>query len=160
MSYTCMDHAGWVESNNRAANRIYAKRKAYRQAPEHLSEFQAKVMDILGIVGGGIYNAPITWDRVDWDCGGGIFVPFRDHGFATYDFNRLTMLVFLCHEARIRCDLQAKSNGHLALGFWQRSHEGGMAKRHPNLAEAIDAFREYVPSDHRIFYRTAEHVAA
>lgn len=151
-----MDHAAWVEQNNAAANQIYAGRKSYRARPEKLSEFQAKVMDICGMVGGGIYNAPINWDRVDWNCGGGVFVPWRDGRMATFDFYPLTLLVLLCHEARIRGEITAKSNGHFELRFWQRKDVGGMAERHPSIDEAVAAFREYLPADHRVIYRRAD----
>lgn len=152
-----MDHAGWAEDNNRAANEIYAKRKSYRIRPEKLTEFQAKVMDICGMVGGGIYNAPINWDKVEWGQGGswhsGMFIPWQDGRMATFDYYSLTNLVLLCHEARIRCEIRAKASGHFELSFFQRSHEGGMAGRHPNIDEAVAAFREYLPVDHRITYR-------
>ena len=150
MSYQHMDHAGWVEKNNAARNRLYRNRKSYVPAPETLTPFQALVMDILGMVCGGIYNAPISWEKVEWNTGGGVFVTVRDHGFATFDFHKLTSLVFLCHEARIRCEISAKTRGYFELGFWQRSHEGGMGQRHPNLAEAVEAFRNYLPTDHSI----------
>lgn len=156
MSYGRMDHAGWVESNNAAANEVYAKRKSYRPAPEKLTVFQAKVMDICGMVGGGIYNAPINWERVQWGHdvpGTGMHVPWRDGRMATFDFYPLTLLVLLCHEARIRCEVRATSAGHFALSFHSRSHEGGMARRHPNIDEAITAFRKYLPEDHRIRYQ-------
>lgn len=153
MSYQHMDHAGWVESNNAAANRIYAKRAKYRPAPERLSPSQAKVMDILGMVYGGIYNAPISWEKTDWTAGRGLFVTVRDSHMATFDFYRMTALVFLCHEARIRCEISAKARGYFELGFWQRSHEGGMGERHPSLDEAVAAFRAYLPADHSIIYR-------
>jgi hypothetical protein len=158
MSYNRMDHAAWAEQNNACANEQYRNRKTYRLAPEKLTDFQAKVMDILGMVGGGIYNAPINWDKVQWGSGGshsGMFVPWRDGRMATFDFYPLTNLVFLCHEARIRCEIRAKSFGHFELSFFQRVREGGMAKRHPNLDEALAAFREYLPADHRIIYRDA-----
>ena len=158
MSYNRMDHAAWVESNNRASNQIYAKRKNYKPMPETLTPFQARVMDILGMVGGGIYNAPINWDKVDWGNSGrwtAIIVPYRDGRMATFDFYPLTNLVFLCHEARIRCELRAKSAGNFELFFSERSHTGGMAERHPNLDEAVKAFREYLPDDHRIIYHPA-----
>lgn len=151
-----MDHARWVEQNNAAANEIYAKRRAYKPAPEKLSRFQAKVMDILGMVGGGIYNAPIKWEKVIWGSGrwsSGMFVPWRDGRMATFDFYALTHLVLLCHEARIRCEIRAKSAGNFELSFFQRSHEGGMAGRHPSIDEAVAAFRDYLPADHRIIYR-------
>jgi hypothetical protein len=163
MSYQRHDHAAWVEDNNRAANRLYANRKSYRPAPEALTDFQAKVMDILGMVEGGIYNASITWEKVEWGYGfGGLSVVVRDAGYATWDFAKLTRLVFLCHEARIRCDLSARTGGYFGLVFHPRTHDGGMAERHPNLDEAVEAFREYLPPDHRIIYRApdAQAVAA
>jgi hypothetical protein len=157
MSYNRMDHARWVESNNEASNHLNARRKSCRLKPEKLSEFQAKVMDICGMVGGGIYNAPINWDKVEWGVGhhhSGMFVPWRDGRMSTFDFYPLTMLVLLCHEARIRCEIRAKASGHFELSFFQRSHEGGMSGRHPNIDEAVAAFREYLPADHRIIYRS------
>jgi len=150
-----MDHGGWVESNNAAGNKIYTNRKGYKPRPETLSPFQTRVMDILGMTFGGIYNAPISWDKVEWNLGGGVFVTVRDSHFSTFDFYRMTALVFLCHEARIRCEVSAKTRGYFELGFWQRQHEGGMGRRHPNLDEAVAAFREYLPADHTIIYQPA-----
>jgi hypothetical protein len=163
MSYNRMDHAAWAEGNNRAANKIYGKRRSYRPAPENLSDFQAKVIDILGMVGGGIYNAPINWEKIDWGSGkwhSGMFVPWRDGRMATFDFYPLTNLVFLCHEARIRCEIRAKAAGHFELSFFQRSHEGGMSERHPNLDEAVAKFREHLSPEHRVVYRQPHEVAA
>lgn len=159
MSYNTMDHAAWVESNNAAENEIYAARRSYKIRPEKLSPFQARVMDICGMVGGGIYNAPIAWDRVDWGHDGPwqmVRVPWRDGRMATFDFYPLTNLVLLCHEARIRCEISATSRGNFMLAFSQRSHVGGMAKRHPSIDEAVAAFRQYLPDDHRIRYRVPE----
>lgn len=158
MSYSHMDHAAWAAENNKAANEIYAKRRNYRPAPETLTPFQAKVMDICGMVGGGIYNAPINWDKIDWGVGardgtGRMFVPWRDGRMATFDYFPLTLFVFLCHEARIRGEIRAKSNSHLELSFHERSHDGGMGVQHPSLDEAVARFRDYLPPDHRIIYR-------
>lgn len=155
-----MDHAGWVERNNAAANCISTKRKGYRPAPEALSPLQAKAMDILGMVYGGIYNAPIVWDKVEWNTGGGVWVTARDNGLATFDFAQLTRLVFLAHEARIRVEIRAKARGYFEISFFTRTHEGGMALRHPNLAEALADFRAYLPADHRILYRGDQTEAA
>lgn len=163
MSYANMDHAVWVEDNNRAFNQINSKRRAFKAAPETLTDFQAKVMDICGMVGGGIYNAPINWDKVQWGSGvrhSGMFVPWRDGSMATFDYYPLTMLVLLAHEARIRVEIRAKAAGHFELSFFQRSHEGGMSERHPSIDEAVAAFREYLPTDHRIKYRAPAIAAA
>lgn len=152
-----MDHAGWVEENNKAYNKINAKRRAWKPVPEKLNRFQAKVMDILGMVGGGIYNAPINWEKVVWSFGGrGLSVPWRDGRMATFDYYALTNLVLLCHEARIRCEVRAKAAGHFELVFFQRSHEGDIARRHPNIVEAVAAFREYLPADHPIIYQPGD----
>ncbi len=152
-----MDHAGWVEENNKAYNQINAKRRAWKPVPEKLNRFQSKVMDILGMVGGGIYNAPINWEKVAWSFGGrGLSVPWRDGRMATFDFYALTNLVLLCHESRIRCEVRAKATGHFELTFFQRSHEGGIASRHPNIDEAVAAFREYLPADHPIIYQPGD----
>lgn len=164
MSYQNMDHAGWVESNIAASKRLAANSKSrkprsdntkgFSAAPDTLSEFQVKVFDILGMVGGGIYNAPISWDTIQWG-GSWITVPW-DRGMATWDFGNLTMLVFLCHEARIRCSIQPHGPRHLALSFHQRQSGGDISVRHPNLDEAVAAFRGYLPSHHRIIHTQAE----
>ncbi|MBB3940727.1 hypothetical protein GGR39_002384 [Novosphingobium fluoreni] len=159
MSYASMDHARWAEENNRCANDAFAGRKGYKQRPEKLSEFQAKVIDICGMVGGGIYNAPINWDKVAWGTGAwhsGMWVPWRDGRMATFDSYQLTNLVLLAHEARIRVEVRAQAHGHFLLSFFQRSHEGGFAGRHPNIDEAVAAFRAYLPDDHRVRYRATQ----
>jgi hypothetical protein len=131
------------------------KRKMHKTTPEKLSEFQCKVVDIMGIVGGGIYNAPINPDKIDWDCGRGVSVVWQRE-LATWDFNALTILVLLCHEARIRCSVEGAGPRQVRLSFWQRKHEGGMAERHPNIDEAVALFREYLPADSQIHYVATE----
>ena len=149
--YANADHAGWIESQNVATNRYRRSRKRGKplpDLPEKLSPFQARVMNILGIVGGGIYNAPIAYDRIDWDRGfHGVSVTWRYRGFATWDGCDLTMLVFLCHEARIRCEIDPAGPHMLRLSFWQRAAEGDICERHPNLDEAVAAFRGWFRKD-------------
>lgn len=165
MSYATMDHAAWAESNNAAANRVNAKRRAYKPAPEQLSAFQAKVIDICGMVGSGIYNAPINWEKIRWGSGspdghGTMSVPWRDGTMSTYDYRPLTLLVLLCHEARIRCEIRAKGYGHFELMFHERAANEDMVLNHPSIDEAVAHFRAYLPEDHRIRYRIpAEEVA-
>lgn len=159
MSYATMDHAGWVERNIAASKQLAARRqrsrakKGWDAAPDKLSPFQARVFDILGIVGGGIYNAPISWNSVDWDGYGTGISLLWERGMSTFDFTQLTTLVFLCCEARIRCEVEPATFRALRLIFFPRCHVGSASDRHPNLAEAVNAFRAYVPSDHSIFYR-------
>lgn len=166
MSYVEMDHAAWVRQNIAAVKRhrkptAHERRRAadgigWFAAPDDLSPHQARIFDILGIVGGGIYNAPIVWETVDWQCGRGMSVVWRG-GFATFDFDRLTLLVFLCHEARIRCEIDPHAPRHVKLYLHPRTDAGGMAQRHPNLQEAVDLFRRTVPDNHPITF--AAHLA-
>ncbi|MCW2242314.1 hypothetical protein [Azospirillum canadense] len=165
MSYATMDHAAWAEGAIAAGKRMLAASRArktrsdntkgYAAAPDTLSEFQAKVMDILGMVGGGIYNAPIAWDAIQWiGWGQGMAVPWHEgNSFATFDGDRLTKLVFLCHEARIRCEIRTHAPRMFLLCFWPRLAEGRLGERHPNLDEAVAAFRDYLPADHRVVHR-------
>ena len=159
MSYIRMDHAEWVERNNAAGKRLSVKRKqttdrygnkiGYSGAPDTLSPFQRRAMDVLGIVGRGIYNAPIAWKSVDWNSGGGMSVVWNG-SLATWDFSNLTLLVFLCHEGRIRCQIESAGPGRLRLSLHPRHRHGGMVRNHPDLQKAVDDFRKYFPADHRI----------
>jgi hypothetical protein len=151
MSYQTMDHADWMQRNLDASRRM--GRKVHKSAPEKLSEFQRNVVDILGMVGGGIYNAPINIEKIDWSYGGGISVVWQQKEFATFDYNTLTLLVFLCHDARIRCSVSACGPRNMRLSFWQRQASGDVCVRHPNLEEAVKAFRAYLPADHRIIFK-------
>lgn len=171
MSYAEMDHAGWVEANGAAAKQTGGKPKRDRDGepmgwhamPEKLSPFQARVMDILGLSMGGIYNAPISWDAVRWGVAASrrpyMGVPLRHaSGFSTWDFNRLTTLVLACHQARIRLSIQPHGPSGLMLRFHQRDASGGYADRHPDIDEAVAGFREYVRADHPITYRAPAEV--
>lgn len=147
-----MDHAEWVEGNNRAANRNNAKRRGFKPLPEKLGPFQRKVADILGMVGNGIYNAPVAHDKIDWDYGfNGVSVTWG-RSMSTFDFSELTLLVLLCHEARIRCCIGPAGPRLLRLSFWPRVAKGGMSSRHPNIDEAVASFRAYLPEGHRVTY--------
>lgn len=157
MSYVEMDHAGWVESNIASGRKMGKAKKdkngqprGWHAAPEKLNRFQARAMDICGMVFGGIYNAPISWDLVDW-APGSLHIPLRHSDFATFDSANLTRLVFLCHEARIRGSLAINGRGWM-LSFFQRSHDGGMSERHPSLHEAVADQAKYLPADHRVRY--------
>lgn len=129
-----MDHAAWAERN-------WGRK---------LSPFEARVMNILGIVGNGLYNAPIA-KRIHWDYSGpgrGVAVLWRTD-LPTYDFDTLTGLVLLCHEARIRLSIDSCNPKYLRLCFWQRQAEGEMVyQRHPSIEQAIEKWK--LPEDHMI----------
>jgi hypothetical protein len=152
-----MDHVAWMESNIAASKRqrpTAADRRREKEgrgwyaAPDTLNDFQRRAITILGIVGNGIYNAPISWDGACWDQRF-IIVPW--HGsLSTFDFTALSRFCFLCHEARIRGDISPKAFQYLTVSLHQRSDQGGMASRHPNLEEAVVAFRQEIGSNHPV----------
>lgn len=163
-----MDHAAWVQecisiqkpSATKAEKRKAAEHsRGWAAAPDELNDFQKRAFGILGIVGGGIYNAPIAWDSVFWRkntiCCSWL------HGLGTWDFSQLTLFVFLCHEARIRGHIAPHAPRYLEIMLSERQATGGIAVRHPGLQEAVNAWRREFPADHPIVYRDpAPEVAA
>lgn len=163
MAYTNMDHAGWLQGTISAAKkskptakerRALADHKGWHAAPDVLNPFQRRAADLLGIVGNGIYSAPIAWSGVIW-APNFIIVPWWK-GLGTFDFMELTRFVFLCHDARIRGYISTHSPRHLEIALHERVHEGPMSLRHPNLDEAVAAWRAEVPLDHPIAYRVPD----
>lgn len=156
MSYMNMDHASWVEGNNAAARRSRKPKRVdgdlvgFHAAPEKLTAFQARVMNILGSMLGGIYNAGIAWETVDWNHGSGLSVVTSSARLATFDFDQLTKFVLLCHVARIRGAIDQAGPGRWRLSFWQRTASGSMSGRHPNIEEAVAAFEKELPADSNI----------
>lgn len=164
-----MDHASWVQSTLTASKaqkptanhlRSKAEGKGWYAAPDELTPFQRRAFDILGIVGGGIYNAPIAWSGVKWRPDQ-IVVPMRSANIlGTWDFMGLTRFVFLCHEARIRGYIEASSPGLLKVWLSERQATGDISRRHPNLDEALALFRAEFPANHPLIYRApAAHAA-
>src|ERR1041385_3658410 len=104
------------------------KRKGWEKLPEQLNEFQKKVCNIIGIVGGGIYNAPINPEKIEW---GADVVSFGwQRELSSFDFNQLTLLVFLCHEARIRAEIIGVGPSRMRVTFSARTEYGDQGARH------------------------------
>lgn len=168
MSYINMDHAGWLEDAIRghklrkptARERKLAAEKScgWYAAPDQLNEFQRRAIDILGIVGGGIYNAPISWETAYWrndfiQVNWGVCL-------GTFDFTQLTTFVFLCHDARIRGCIGPKTFNQVELTLSRRAIEPRcFARHHPNLTEAITTWRAAMPLNHAICYPEVEEAA-
>ena len=153
MGYANFDHAAWIEQQIEVIKKYRPKQG--KLMPEKLSEFQKRVFNIIGIVGNGIYNAPFALERVVWDYGGGMSLSWRRE-LSSWDFNTLTTLLFLCHEARIRVQIESTGPNATKLSFWQRKSEGGISSVHPNLDEAVASFREWFKPTHQINYREEE----
>lgn len=160
MSYDTMDHCGWAENNIAAAKtRITASDKRRHNedgsgiigAPDKLNPFQRQVITILGVIGNGIYNAPIEWRSIYWrsKC---VSVLWRGE-LATIDSDKLTTLVYLAHAASIRVCISPRASRHLELlfhcreprttgDFWHNNHPGPM--------EAFERLDARFPLDHPI----------
>jgi len=134
MSYINMDHAGWVE----------------REIKKPLSPFAQRVANILGIVGGGIYNCPINVAKINWGDPVAIQVVWSYRTMATWDFRELSALVVYCCQARIRCEIEACAPKRLRLTFHQRKPAESRAAHHPDIDEMVDRLR--LPSDHPIIW--------
>lgn len=155
-----MDHAGWVQSRiahmkprkpTKRERDAAAEHKGWLAAPDQLNAFQRRAFDILGIVGGGIYNCPIAWRALVWaPCF--IVAPWY-HSLATWDFGALTRLVLLCHDARIRADVSPCNRRYLHVSLHQRAAEGCVSVRHPSLTEAVTGQRSEISEQHTIYFQ-------
>lgn len=164
--YLDHDAAGWVERNLIASVRDKPTKRERELASEgrgwfgalrvttpegggepRLNEFHKKAFQIIGMIGGGIYNCPIPWHLVHWHKKTIIVVWQWGDGFGTWDFDKMTMMWMLCHSARIRGYIGAPAGGRkmIELFFSERSHEGGMSTRHPSIEEALDSFFSWYP---------------
>lgn len=112
-----------------------------------LSPLGAKVADLLDAVWSGIYHLPASLiDRVDWTDDYCITVVVPGHALATVDFDLLTRLVVLCHDAALRLEIGSANPRNVRLTFHQRQRTGGMSKRHPTMEEATHGIREDYPA--------------
>ncbi len=161
MSYDTMDHVGWLERNiaaakggaNKSDRRRAQDGKGWLAAPEKLNPFQQRVFTILGIVGGGIYNAPIEWDSVVWRHPRMVHLNWRSE-LATVDFSGLTTVVLLCHDARIRMSINANMR-FLGLGFHERdpwTEEMHFSRGHMSIEQALARHRGRFPLGHHVHW--------
>jgi len=75
--------------------------------------------------------------------GGWIMTYKRD--MATFDFDELTRLVFLAHDHCIRAQVMTGGPRGLRIAIWKREREGGIARRHPTLDQAMEKWRKLHP---------------
>jgi hypothetical protein len=65
---------------------------------------------------------------------------------STYDFNKLTRLVFLAHDKCYRLLIRQGGPGTIKIIIWKRyEREGSVEKKHPTLEMAFDSWREDHP---------------
>lgn len=108
-----------------------------------LSPLGATVAEALGYVWRGIYHLrPSLLERVKWAnprcvC---ISVPT---GLDTWDDDRLTRLVVVCHDLGLRLEVDAAGPKYLRLTFYQRlKREGPISERMPTLDDHVASIRE------------------
>ncbi len=121
--YAHNDHWEWVQALNK---------------DKPMSELGKKVANILGYVGYGIYNCPISHRRIDWTDDYCITVNWG-RSLSNWDFDNLTRLVLECHERLIRIELGGSAPYRMKMFFNQRkSREGGMSVRMPTIETMIE----------------------
>lgn len=121
MSYAYMDHADWVHRNTK----------------QEMSPLGKTVANIIGYVGGGIYNCPVNINKTDWTDDRYIKVIWRAY-MSNWDFSELSKLWILCHRKMIRVTISPCNQRYLKLEFWQRkTRTGSMSKRLPDCEEMI-----------------------
>ena len=122
MSYANFDHAGWVERNTK----------------QEMSELGKTVANIIGMVGGGIYNCPVNTNKIDWTDDYYIKVLWRGY-LSNWDFAELSYLWVLCHRRMVRVTVSPCNPQCLKLEFWQRKkREGSTSERLPDCEKMIE----------------------
>lgn len=134
--YAHNDHWEWVQA---------------LQKDKPMSELGKTVANILGYVGYGIYNCPISHRRIDWTNDTWIIVNWSCP-LSNWDFDNLTRLVLECHERLIRIEIKGATPNRMQFIFHQRkSREGGTSTRLPTIEEMIErrkiAFGEKEPTN-------------
>jgi len=119
-AYALHDAAGWVARN-------------YKRP---LSDLGKEVAQILSVVGGGIYNAPINVEAINWyDETFGIRVYWRG-SLSNWDSPGLALLLIECHRRMVRVEIEPANMQGVRLVFHQRkSRDGSTMDRLPELDE-------------------------
>src|ERR1039458_1928932 len=78
----------------------------------------------------------------DFGCGWSV----NHYGdLSTFDFDKLTCLVFLCHDRAIRAEVMCSGPRMVKISIWKRKREGGISERHPTIEQALETWRKYHP---------------
>jgi hypothetical protein len=125
-----MFHWEWLES-------------LYKDSGVKCSQHGRDVAQILGIVYGGLYHISAKLEKVKWDHERAIEIKISYPNLATFDFNNLTKLVILCHDACIRLEIEPNTFNSIRFWFHRREgREGSMSRRHPTIEQAIENTRK------------------
>lgn len=122
--YAHKGHAGWLQGH------------AFMEG-KTISPLGIEVANILGYVGRGLYNAPISIKKIDWTDNYCIQVIWSTD-LCSWDRFDLSALWVCCCRRKIRLEIDAAAPGRLRLTFHQRrSREGTVDKRLPDCEEII-----------------------
>ena len=120
-----------------------------------ISPLGEKVCNLLGLLYEGLYHFS-GYSRVNWNDPYCIEVNVRLNEFATFDADRLTLLVFLAHEFCVRIELATSGPGLMKLFISERNRDGDTYHRHPTLDQAAENFHK--KHDKSIRYLTGQEV--
>lgn len=112
-----------------------------------LSDLGLRVERILAFVYDGIYHIAreARHQRVEWDNEWRIEVVVHQGtfgGLSTYDMDRLTRLLLVAHEERVRVTIEAAAPRYLRLVFHPRKESGRLYERHPSMSDVISKYCE------------------
>lgn len=65
---------------------------------------------------------------------------------STFDFDKLTRLVFLAHDRCIRVEVSNSGPRMVKISIWKRQREGSMWQRHPTMEQALEQWRKCNPA--------------
>jgi hypothetical protein len=84
---------------------------------------------------------PATLQKTRWEDTHAIEYQLGRRQLATFDFDELTRLVVMAHDACVRIAVSPGGRMGLALFFHRREREGEYTQRHPTLEEAMMKMR-------------------
>ncbi len=112
-----------------------------------VSEEGARCAELLRVWLGGLHHFPggdNALRATDWSR---FFVEVRlkHKSLCTFDGDSWTRLVLLAHDHAIRVDLTSEAMKSITVMLHPREREGGIAKRHPTIEEALATHRRFHP---------------
>lgn len=112
--------------------------KLQRLTKADVTEAQRACFDLLCDVFHGEHHAP---ERI-YAFGRGIKCNAESHRLSTFDFDYLTRLVVLAHDACVRVEIVSSGPGRIGLVLHKRAGRTGSSyDRHPTMEEAIERVR-------------------
>lgn len=107
-----------------------------------LNDFEKKVADILGATFQGIYHIEDAVLSGRWE-GWIVELTLQSRELATFDFDHLTSLVVLCHDAHVRLSISPLNFTRIRLMFHPRERDGCVSTRHPTIEAAVERTRRH-----------------